>query len=74
MGHHTQRDEWAAEASKVRHDAERLRRAAIKADDDLAAACLIARARELEALATILDARARRRIRWCAAGDGEPKR
>ena len=74
MGHHTQRGEWTAEAPKVRLDAERLRQAAIKADDDLAVACLVARARELEALAIILDARARGRARRFATEHGEPKR
>lgn len=70
MGSRTQRE---AEIAKVRHDAERLRRAAIKAEDDLAVACLLARARELEALAAILDARGRRRIRCVAAGYGKKK-
>ena len=70
MGSRTQRE---AEISKVRHDAERLRRAAIRVEDDLAVACLIARARELEALAAIMDARGRRRTRCFAAGYGKPK-
>jgi hypothetical protein len=68
MGHHTRRDERATEASKVRHDAERLRWSATKVDDCLAAACLIARARELEALATILEARSRITRRFTAGG------
>lgn len=70
MGSRTQRED---EISKVRHDAERLRRAAIKVEDDLAVACLIARALELEALAAMLDARGRRRISFFAAGYGKPK-
>lgn len=69
---HTQREETAAEASKVRHDAERLRWAASKIDDDLAIACLIARAHELEALAAILEARSRI-TQWFAAADGKPR-
>ena len=73
MRQHIQRDNWQAEASRVRHDAQRLRSVAITVNDDLAVACLIARARELEALAALLDARARTRLRWFPMGAGRPK-
>jgi hypothetical protein len=58
MGDHSRS---RAEVLNVRHDAERLRRAARKIDDELAVACLTARAQELEALAAILEARTRPR-------------
>lgn len=73
MGRHTRCDEWEIEALRARHDAERLRRAAMKADDGLAVTCLIARARELEALAIILKARARTRIRRFTAGPAKQR-
>ena len=72
MGQHPQSDESAAEESKVRHDAERLRCAATKVDDDLAVACLITRARELEALAAILEELRRISRRFPARGS-KPK-